>query len=146
MAKAQALDRVLARVPETTPPTAGLADRILAAALAERPAAGVPARAEADATVLALSRQKPAARIAPVATTTQAPATHVLSRARSGRWQAAAILVFALTTGVLIGAMDLVPGATGWIAELAGLETDAEQAVATIQFDGLPQMIDEEQL
>jgi hypothetical protein len=141
---ARALDRVLALAPDTAAPRAGLSDSILAAAFAARPAASVqPARAEQSAAVLPMARPRPAAATADAGA---APPLSIAARARSGRWQAAAVLVFALATGVLIGTLDVVPEATGWLLEVAGLESDTSQ-IATIHFDGLPQQtIDEDQL
>lgn len=137
LAEAQALDAVLAHAAADDDrfATGSLAERIVTAARPE------PVRPAPRDNVVAL---RPAARPTPQATA-RGPAT---ARARLGSvpWQAAAVLAGALFTGMLGGALDLVPTPLGTLTAVASVDRDADRTSAGLPIDGLAAFLDEEQL
>lgn len=143
--EAEALDRVLAGADgcATVGPanaSDALVNRIMQAALAERPPTNKvdTIGAPESGVVVPLPRPKPhEARATPPAK---------LNLRRFGGWQAAAVLVLALLTGVAIGSADFLAVPLTGLADLVGIDTDTTQSVAALQLDGLPWVMDEEQL
>lgn len=148
--EARALDRVLSHgdVGVSEPERNALADRILAAALAER---GKPAlrpvaaadpvtqtRQPAEGVVVAWpGARKPAAASA-------APATSVPRRI-SGSWRMGALMAASLAAGLLIGSFEATPALIGSLADGFG-QSEAVRTLAALQGDGLSILLEEDLL
>ena len=115
LAEAQALDRLLDQAtPAGDAGLEALKGRIMAAALADRPARMVPAATTAGhgaaITSLSMVREQRAARRGGAV-------------AGSGEWPAAAVLAASLVLGVMLGWGGVFTGTMNQMAEVAGLET-----------------------
>lgn len=106
---AEALDRLLDRAPATSDERrAALADRIVSMALAEAPRA-----ASAPSSVVPLGDRRE--RMGRMAT-----------RVASSGWSAAALLAASLLVGVFAGVSGTVPPAVQSVAQLTGIDADAD--------------------
>ena len=138
LAEAQALDLVLDRpagLAHWAPPD--LAARIVASALAVRPAvaAAIAASSPSAGNVVALPRRLP--RPQPMAPPRVQPPS---------LWRIAAMLGAVLMTGVLVGALDVLPQPIGGLVDLAGVTSESEPVIAALQIDDLTGGVDEEHL
>jgi hypothetical protein len=129
--EARALDRVLGRASGAAAPRSGLVDRIVARSL------GREAPPRDNVVPLAVRRRPPPAVAGAAAPLMQRPR-------RAGLWQAAAVLVLALSTGMLLGALDVLP--LGGLVELGAADGDIEQTVASVSLEGLSPYLEEDQL
>ena len=142
MDEAIALERALDAAPATMAVVPSQVDRVLAAALAGRPAGRSPSAGDVAASVVSLPRRDMSK------TTERVPeeAPRRVGMFGSGAWKAAAVLAFALIGGVAIGAFDIAPTMVAGVGELVGLATESDLVVATFPVEGLDPLIDEEQI
>ncbi|MFM9939077.1 MAG: hypothetical protein ACKVP7_06240 [Hyphomicrobiaceae bacterium] len=142
LAEAQALDRVLALgAPVATSVSATLVDRIMAEALDAKTDGAQQREADQRRGAVIPLKRRPAMPLQPA----QA-ATARESQRRTSTWAAAAVLALALMTGIALGSMEALSGPLGGLGEIVGLEPEADRTLAALQLDGLPSVIDEEQL
>lgn len=132
LAEARRLDRALdlaAAAPDAGASTAKLAERIVAAAVAERARAGVTAGGGADAEHRVIAWPGPAGRATPSAAPPSRPAY--------GRWRIAGMLAASLALGVFAGARDILPAQPVVSAIEAGFARGGQPAIAQVPADPL---------
>lgn len=140
LGEAEALDRLLARATVDSGVVApAFLDRVMTAATAQAQSDRVPPAGTRGADVVVLPRAK-----RPVGP--QRAALPPVRRQVGNPWRAAAVLAFALMTGVAMGSLDMFSGPIGGLAEIIGVEMEGEHAVASLQLDSLPVIVDEEHL
>lgn len=140
--EAMALERVLDAGAETLPVAHAQVDRVLAAALAARPeTVGATVIGGSTATVVRLRGRDNSKTV-----DTDPQPVRRTSSYGGGTWRAAAVLAFALVTGVAIGALDVAPTMMASVGDLVGLTSDSDLVVAAIPVDGLDALLDEDHL